>query len=112
MASKAEKLGDFGEEEQELDLEEDNFKPRITDLLENNHYFKEVIKFLFIYFCLFMLRERNVVHTALSSPEGKRSRRRPPLTWLTSIYRALQPLIEWLGTVRQREPTPPKVGKC
>lgn len=79
MASKAEKLGDFGEEEQELDLEEDNFKPRITDLLENNHYFKEVIKFLFIYFCLFMLRERNVVHTALSSPEGKRSRRRPPL---------------------------------
>lgn len=61
MASKAEKLGDFGEEEQELDLEEDNFKPRITDLLENNHYFKEVIKFLFIYFCLFMLRERNVV---------------------------------------------------
>ncbi|CAB3248695.1 unnamed protein product [Arctia plantaginis] len=41
VASKAEKLGDIGEEEQELDLEEDNFKPRITDLLENNHYFKE-----------------------------------------------------------------------
>ncbi|XP_075982602.1 radial spoke head protein 4a [Anticarsia gemmatalis] len=42
VASKAEKMEDMGEEEQELDLgEEDNFKPRITDILDNNYYFKQ-----------------------------------------------------------------------
>lgn len=42
VKSKAEKAEDMDEEEQELDLEEDNVKPRIADLIDSNYYFKEV----------------------------------------------------------------------
>ncbi|XP_037876247.1 radial spoke head protein 6 homolog A [Bombyx mori] len=41
VKSKAEKAEDMDEEEQELDLEEDNVKPRIADLIDSNYYFKE-----------------------------------------------------------------------
>ncbi|KAJ8714252.1 hypothetical protein PYW08_007872 [Mythimna loreyi] len=41
VASKATKLDDLGEEEQELDLEEDNYKPKIQDLVDHNYYFRE-----------------------------------------------------------------------
>ncbi|KAG6441997.1 radial spoke head protein 6 homolog A [Manduca sexta] len=41
VASKAQKADEMGEEEQELDLEEDNFKPRIADMIDNNFYFRE-----------------------------------------------------------------------
>ncbi|XP_047033554.1 radial spoke head protein 6 homolog A [Helicoverpa zea] len=41
VASKATKLDDLGEEEQELDLEEDNYKPKIQDLIDHNYYFRE-----------------------------------------------------------------------
>lgn len=33
----------MGEEEQELDLEEDSYKPKIQDLVDHNYYFREVI---------------------------------------------------------------------
>ncbi|CAH0400644.1 unnamed protein product [Chilo suppressalis] len=41
IASKNQKLDELGEEEQELDLEEDNVKPRVADLIEHNYYFRE-----------------------------------------------------------------------
>ncbi|CAG9565720.1 unnamed protein product [Danaus chrysippus] len=41
VASKSQRLEDVGEEEQELDLEEDSFKPRIADLIDHNYYFRE-----------------------------------------------------------------------
>ncbi|KAL0868879.1 hypothetical protein ABMA27_007219 [Loxostege sticticalis] len=41
VASKNQKLEDMGEEEQELDLEEDNVKPRVADLIDHNYYFRE-----------------------------------------------------------------------
>ncbi|CAH2094845.1 unnamed protein product [Euphydryas editha] len=41
VASKNQKMEDVDEEEQELDLEEDSMKPRITDLIEHNYYFRE-----------------------------------------------------------------------
>ncbi|XP_050664013.1 radial spoke head protein 6 homolog A [Leptidea sinapis] len=41
VARKAEKMEDFGEEEQELDLEEDTDKPRVSDLVDHNYYFRQ-----------------------------------------------------------------------
>ncbi|CAH1637934.1 unnamed protein product [Spodoptera littoralis] len=41
VASKATKLDDGGEEEQELDLEEDHYKPKIQDLVDHNYYFRQ-----------------------------------------------------------------------
>lgn len=54
MQSKATKLDNIGEEEQELDLEEDNEKPRIQDLVDHNYYFKEVVITLCILFICIM----------------------------------------------------------
>lgn len=42
VASKSEMKDDMGEEEQELDLEEENLKPRIADLIDHNYYFRQV----------------------------------------------------------------------
>ncbi|CAH0594510.1 unnamed protein product [Chrysodeixis includens] len=41
VQSKAATLENVDEEEQELDLEEENEKPRIQDLVDHNYYFKE-----------------------------------------------------------------------
>ncbi|KAI8424752.1 hypothetical protein MSG28_006700 [Choristoneura fumiferana] len=41
VASKSEKIDMMGEEEQELDLEEDNTKPQVADLIDHNYYFRE-----------------------------------------------------------------------
>ncbi|CAK1583968.1 unnamed protein product [Parnassius mnemosyne] len=41
VASKSQKLQEQGEEEQELDLEEESDKPRITDLIDHNYYFRQ-----------------------------------------------------------------------
>ncbi|CAH4038157.1 unnamed protein product [Pieris brassicae] len=41
VASKSQKMEEVGEEEQELDLEEEDSKPRIADLIDNNYYFKQ-----------------------------------------------------------------------
>lgn len=42
VASKSEMKEEVGEEEQELDLEEENLKPRIADLIDHNYYFRQV----------------------------------------------------------------------
>ncbi|CAG5004318.1 unnamed protein product [Parnassius apollo] len=41
VASKSQKMQEQGEEEQELDLEEESDKPRITDLIDHNYYFRQ-----------------------------------------------------------------------
>ncbi|CAH0728637.1 unnamed protein product, partial [Brenthis ino] len=41
VESKAQKMEDIGEEEHELDLEEESIRPRILDLIDHNHYFRE-----------------------------------------------------------------------
>ncbi|KAH9642274.1 hypothetical protein HF086_009638 [Spodoptera exigua] len=44
VASKATKLDDGGEEEQELDLEEETYKPKIQDLIDHNYYFRQAFE--------------------------------------------------------------------
>lgn len=51
VASKSQKIEDVGEEEQELDLEEEDTKPRIADLIDNNFYFKQVPTNLYFLHC-------------------------------------------------------------
>ncbi|XP_068619339.1 radial spoke head protein 6 homolog A [Battus philenor] len=41
VASKAQKMDDMGEEEQELDLEEESIKPRVSDVIDHNYYFRQ-----------------------------------------------------------------------
>ncbi|XP_038206923.1 radial spoke head protein 6 homolog A [Zerene cesonia] len=41
VASKSQKMEELGEEEQELDLEEEDAKPRIADLIDHNYYFRQ-----------------------------------------------------------------------
>ncbi|XP_013170636.1 PREDICTED: radial spoke head protein 6 homolog A [Papilio xuthus] len=41
VASKSQKMEEVGEEEQELDLEEESTKPRISDVIDHNYYFRQ-----------------------------------------------------------------------
>lgn len=47
MATKNATKDNMGEEEQELDLEEEENKPRIVDFLDHNYYFREVCRYFY-----------------------------------------------------------------